>query len=257
MPGPFRLLLALIRFILFLLLSIIMISIILLVNILLGKDMDRAIWQRKIYTKVVLWMLGVHIQYRGELPSGASMIVSNHRSYLDPFPKLTLLRAVPIAKSELASWPIIGLGAELSGIIFLERGNKSNRRHTRQVIADTIKSGFNVINYVEGTTHKKLQTIDFKPGSFIMASEEGLAITPAAIDYKSLEAAWVGDDTFVPHFIRCFGHWRMEVKISFGASIRSEDPHFLIERAKNFIDQELLIFREEWETSELPITSNR
>src|SRR5262245_50921293 len=45
---------------------------------------------------------------RGEIPRGAALIVANHVSYLDPLVILPVCPAIPIAKGEVESWPIIG-----------------------------------------------------------------------------------------------------------------------------------------------------
>lgn len=99
----------------------------------------------------------------------------------------------------------------------------------------------------EGTTHIEPTTIDFKPGAFVVAAQLGVPILPIAMDYKLLSDAWIGNDTFVPHFFRCFGKWRTEIKISYLDPIYSDDVDTLIAQSKKVIDAEMIRFRKEWE----------
>jgi hypothetical protein len=44
-----------------------------------------------------------------------------------------------------------------------------------------------------------------------MATKIKAAVIPIAIDYK-VKDAFVDDDTFIPHFIKCFGKRHTEIK---------------------------------------------
>ena len=82
-----------------------------------------------------------------------------------------------------------------------------------------------------------------------MAAELGVPVIPIAIDYKNLNDAWVGDDTFIPHFLRCFGKWRTEIKVSYLQPITSNSVDELILQSKKVIDIELIRFRNEWNSN--------
>jgi hypothetical protein len=45
-----------------------------------------------------------------------------------------------------------------------------------------------------------------------MATKIKAAVIPIAIDYKVKTDAFVDDDTFIPHFIKCFGKRHTEIK---------------------------------------------
>ena len=50
-----------------------------------------------------------------------ALYVSNHVSYLDVFVLGSVLRGSFVAKSEVASWPVLGKLAKLQNTLFLER----------------------------------------------------------------------------------------------------------------------------------------
>ena len=205
---------------------------------------------RKQWFRILSRGLGVRMETFGELPKEAGLLVCNHRSYFDPIIVLTELLALPVGKSEMRNWPVIGIGAELSGVIFVERKSKEGRAKAREAIRKTLQNGYFVINYPEGTTHTQSQTIDFKIGMFKDASVEGFPIYPVALDYQLDEDAWVGADTFLRHFFACFGKRKTHIRISYGAALYSEDAMDLMQQSKSWIDAELLKIRKDWHFSE-------
>jgi 1-acyl-sn-glycerol-3-phosphate acyltransferase len=191
-------------------------------------------------------IVGSKIIVYGEEPKNSGLIVSNHRSYFDSIVVLKNILAYPIAKIEVASWPLIGNVCKTSGVIFVQRENKESRKETVKKLATVLKNGYSILNTPEGTTHIKPTTIDFKPGAFAMAAELNVPVIPIAIDYKNIGDAFIDDDTFIPHFIKCFGKWRTEIKVSYLEPIQSDSMETLIKQSKKQIDVELIRFRKEW-----------
>ncbi|MFK8161707.1 MAG: lysophospholipid acyltransferase family protein [Lewinella sp.] len=211
-----------------------------------GHDMDRGLRLRKEWVGHLLRWMGVRIMMEGTLPEGGGLLVSNHRSYLDPVVLLRDVQAVAVAKKEVESWPIIGYGARISGAIFVDRSNKESRHKTRKAIGDAIRDGYFIINYPEGTTHGESQTIKFNPGAFIEAMEENSPVYSVAIDFRNPKDAWVGEETFLPHFIACFGKRYTDVRIRYGPRLHGDSAETILEGSQTFIDRALAEFREEW-----------
>jgi hypothetical protein len=80
-----------------------------------------------------------------------------------------------------------------------------------------------------------------------MATKIKAAVIPIAIDYKEKTDAFVDDDTFIPHFIRCFGKHHTEIKMTYFPPLYSEDVEFLLKTSKDLIDNELIRFRQDWD----------
>lgn len=118
---------------------------------------------------------------------------------------------------------------------------------TCQKIKQTINEGHSVINFPEGTTTTLPTTTTFNYGSFRTATQIKAAIIPVVIDYKILSDAFVGNDTFIPHFLKCFGKRTTEIKITYFPPIFSEDADYLLKTSKDIIDAELIRFRKEWD----------
>lgn len=206
-----------------------------------------ALYLRDFILKVVNKILGICAIITGDLPTTSGLIIANHRSYFDPILIVTHMNAFPVGKKEVASWPLIGYLCKISGVIFVERECQNSRDMTCQKIKQTINEGHSVINFPEGTTTTLPTTTTFNFGSFRTATQIKAAIIPVAIDYKILSDAFVGDDTFIPHFLKCFGKRTTEIKITYFPPIFSDDADYLLKTSKDIIDAELIRFRKEWD----------
>jgi len=243
-------LLGIIRLLLFVLMTSTFFGWLLFTNLFIASDekkLKRGILYRRFIIQNLLVILGSKIITYGKIPSKSGLIISNHRTYFDSIVILQHILAYPIAKIELASWPLVGNVCKATGVIFVKREEKSSRKDTLQKAQPILKNGFSILNTPEGTTHIKPTTIDFKPGAFKLAAQLKVPVIPIAIDYKYLSDAWIGEDTFLPHFIRCFGKWRTEVKISYLPPIYGDNAEELITKSRAVIDTELLRYRKEWD----------
>jgi 1-acyl-sn-glycerol-3-phosphate acyltransferase len=211
-----------------------------LYNLFLGENTQRALEMRCRYVQWLLPQLGVSLRVMGAPPSSACLIMGNHRSYLDPVLVMRDVAGFPVAKSEVASWPIVGYIARITGVLFLIRDSSNSRKNTLLGIAEKVQSGFSVLLFPEGTTHDKVGTIVFRPGGFKLAAEEGIPVCPLAVAYSDPQDYWINDDTFIAHFLRRFGQPKMEAVISYGPLMTETDPMLLSARCKNWIDEELL-----------------
>jgi 1-acyl-sn-glycerol-3-phosphate acyltransferase len=246
--------LGLLRFVLFALLVLAFIAAFLLTGIVQGFAIPRGMRYRRTFCRWIAPVLGVVISSRGAVsPGGPFLLVSNHRSYFDPVATLMHYTfAYPVAKAEVSSWPLVSWGANLSGVLYVRRDKSSSRVETRQAIQEYLKSGKSILVYAEGTTHTNERVMPFRPGTFRIAASNDVPVVPIAIDYRDVRDAFVGDDKFVPHFLKTYSKWKSEVKIAFGEPIRNSDPNQIIETATRWINEQLLEFRTEWTSQAQP-----
>ena len=203
-----------------------------------------ALRMRRFWAGMALRILGVRIELNGEVPaksSGPYIFVGNHRSYLDPIVVLRDVEALPIAKAEVSTWPVIGYCAKVTGIMWVKRESSNSRADTLRTMRKTLAEGYSVLVYPEGTTHTQPATTTFKRGAFRIAVELGLPVVPVGIEYPDPSAAWVGNDKFVPHFVRVFSKKHLNVKIAYGPPMRGTDARELLDKTKKWIDEWLRI----------------
>lgn len=210
------------------------------------KKLERGILLRRFAIRILHPILGSKITVYGKESVASGLVVSNHRSYFDAMVILKNILASPVGKKEVESWPLIGSVTKTTGVIFVNREEKSSRTQTLKEVRMVLENGLSIFIAPEGTTHIKPTTIDFRPGTFVLAAELGVPVMPVAIDYKNLDDAWIGEDTFIPHFLKCFSKWRTEIKVSYLNPIVSDNAEELISLSKNQIDKELIRFRKDW-----------
>lgn len=201
---------------------------------------------RRGFIHILKPLLGIKLTVYGDFPDKPGLFVCNHRSYIDPAVVLKDLYAFPVSKAEVRKWPLIGYAAKITGIIFVDRENQSSRFETLRSMKDVMSRGYSVLNYPEGTTHDGDKTLAFKPAAFKLALSDNIPIFPIVLDYKHNTDAWVGDDTFFPHFIRCFGKPRTSIKVLYGAEIKQDNYKGAMDEAKKFMDEKIMELRKDW-----------
>ncbi|MBI1289545.1 MAG: hypothetical protein GC178_18410 [Flavobacteriales bacterium] len=232
----------------FLILTCICIAKILVLAVVKGRDVKRAINLRRKLAQQLVRFLNVQVEVTGTVPTDGILGVTNHRSYIDSICIFKNLDACPVVKAEVGKWPIIGFGLRHSGTVFVDRKSKESRRRTRQQIADFVKQGISTIVFVEGTTYVGPETGEFRPGTFMTAVEGGFAVIPIAIEFEKQDMAWVGKDTFIPHFMEVFGKCReSRVKVAFGDPIKSDDWETLRDESQAWISAKLFQMRAEFD----------
>ena len=183
--------------------------------------------------------LDIRITMEGNFPVGGMLVISNHRSYLDILVILAQVEAAFLAKAELKAWPVFGRAAQKGNTVFVDRSSPESRKKARQAIAKRINQGISVVVFPEGTTSKGPGVLPFKAGIFHMAAGKGIPIVPVSIVYDNADAAWVGDDFFIPHFLSLFKKTPLKARLIVGAQLREEDGKMLKFRAFGHVAAQL------------------
>ncbi len=201
---------------------------------------------RQKWIGVAIYILGLRIECEGEVPQGVFLFASNHRSFSDPVVALYFIYAYPLAKAEVSKYPLVGFGARMTGILFVKRESLSSRASARYAIRDTLVAGHNVLIYPEGTTTDQQRSEPFKSGSFEEAAKLKISTVPIAIEYEDASDHWK-DTTIWHHFLSQFGKRSCRCKIGFGPIISEEDPVLLKKRTQDWIDNQLVAYRQAFE----------
>lgn len=133
-----------------------------------------------------LRLSGMKVQVSGsELlePAQTYVFISNHRSYLDTATLFvyTGRRLGLLAKKELLSVPILGVGMGFVNVMAIDRSNSERARVTVEAATTRIRSGRSFGVFAEGTRARPGEFLPFKKGAFYMAAQAGVPIVPVAI----------------------------------------------------------------------------
>ncbi|MEY4203218.1 MAG: hypothetical protein RL013_921 [Bacteroidota bacterium] len=147
--------------------------------------------------------------------------------------------AFPVAKAEIANWPVIGKGAAMAGILYLRREDARSRAGTLVQIQDVIEQGNQVIIFPEGTTSDLPGTLPFKPGVFRLAAKTGIPVVPVAISFNDPLDYWVGEEGFLSHAGRRFREKKIHITLHYGDKLTGSDAGELSYQARKWINSQL------------------
>lgn len=184
----------------------------------------------------------IAVDVSGDVPRGAALIVSNHVSYLDPLVLLPVCPAVPIAKGEVASWPLIGSIGSALGVAYVHRQDPVARVRVLRRVHALLAARVSVLSFPEGTTTSGEQVLPFFRGTFGIAQRLGVPVVPVALRYADPGLAWTNDARFVPHYLRTAARRRIDVRVWFGPAMTprtGELPEDMAARARNTIARTL------------------
>ena len=213
----------------------------------LKKDVMWAIRRRQRIAAALVRFLRVRVEQTGVARDGNYLFICNHQSYIDPVVKAQAVAFLPVAKAEVSKWPLFGFGVKVTGILFVTRENRESRADTRAAIKKALSENKPVLIYPEGTTSDQPRMLPLRPGAFQTAAELGVDVLPVAVSYADPSDAWVGNSSFIPHFIKTFAKPELHVRLHFGDPVRDTDAERLMEKTRAVIDDKLA----EWEALRL------
>jgi 1-acyl-sn-glycerol-3-phosphate acyltransferase len=209
-------------------------------RVILKSDMQNVMAVRRRWAQRVLYGVGVRVETFGAPPDFPCLVLSNHRSYLDPILLLRDMYAYPVAKAELANWPLIGKGARWAGILYVQRDRGASRVSTLKAIADVIQEqGFSVILFPEGTTSGLPGMLPFKKGALRTATKWDLPVVPVAICFEDPRDYWVGDASFLGHAAQRFKDREIRVRVCYGPAKTYQDSDLLEAEVRQWIEKQL------------------
>jgi lyso-ornithine lipid O-acyltransferase len=159
-----------------------------------------------------------------------TLFVANHVSYLDVIVLGSVLDAAFVAKSEVASWPLVGVLSRLGRSLFVQRRTLQSARQCG-ALALRLRAGDNLVLFPEGTSTDGARVRPFKSALFGVLDRPDLAaavtIQPVTIAHVRFRGglaiehalrpcyAWYGDMALAPHLWSALGLPGAEVELCF------------------------------------------
>ena len=158
---------------------------------------------------------GVRPTVHGQIPSEPCVLVANHISYFDPVVLASLLPLTAVAKREVCGWPLVGELSRKLGTLYVTRECAHSGARCLRQARRALEGGVSVLVFPEGTTPQGECVLPFKRGIFGIAARAGVPVVPVCIRYDRPSAAWVGDDPFLPHYMKAITHACTRVDVCF------------------------------------------
>jgi 1-acyl-sn-glycerol-3-phosphate acyltransferase len=177
----------------------------------------------RIWTRGLVTAMGIDVSVVGNPPRKPFFLVSNHLSYLDIVVLGARLGPTFISKHEIASWPVLGHLARVTGTIFVDRDRKRDAVRVLGEIDRAVERGGGVVLFPEGTSHRGDRVYPLKSALLEWAAQRGFPVHAATVRYSTGDPArpaidavcWWGDATFGPHIMRLLTLRRIHATIAF------------------------------------------
>ena len=216
------------------------------ISLLFSEHTDeRAFTLRRNYIKLIMPIMNVKIELKGEASVTPALYICNHRTFFDPVILCRYLNAFVIAKAEIANYPIINKGAERTGVIWVKRESLTSRKNTKNALVENLQNGRNILVYPEGTTHNEKTVLPFKKGTFHEIAKINIPAVPTVVEYRDEKDMWKGR-SLVSQYFRQFSSWRTYVKVEFGEAIYYKDGQKIRQECEEWVNHTLAAMHPNW-----------
>jgi lyso-ornithine lipid O-acyltransferase len=190
------------------------------------------------FHRALLSIFNVRVIEQGAPPSDAATIVlSNHVSWLD-IPVIGSLHPLSfIAKSEIEGWPVVGFMATLQRSVFIDRQRRKATAEVNDALAHRLVKGEVIVLFAEGTTSDGNRLLPFRSSlvgaaqtALMHDSVEHVFLQPLAIAYTRRNGlpvtrrerpfiAWYGDMDLAPHLKMFIQGIPIDVTVTWGEPV--------------------------------------
>src|SRR6185295_28294 len=136
----------------------------------------------------LLRLLGIALHSSGTPRQGATLIVSNHVSWLD----ILVINAVHpvrfVSKAEVRHWPLLGWLVACAGTLFIERERRRDALRVVHQVAAALRAGEIVALFPEGTTSDGNGVLPFHANLLQAALSAHAPMQPIALRYSDAHA---------------------------------------------------------------------
>jgi 1-acyl-sn-glycerol-3-phosphate acyltransferase len=177
----------------------------------------------RVWTGGLVTALGMKVDVIGTPPPKPFFMVANHLSYLDILVLGARLGPTFISKHELASWPVLGHLARVTGVIFVNRDRKRDAVRVRDEIDTAVSRGAGVVLFPEGTSTRGDQIYPLKTALLEWAARHRYPVHAVSLRYGTTDPScsatddicWWGDAAFAPHFLNLLAIPQVQATVSF------------------------------------------
>lgn len=186
------------------------------------------------FHRVVCFFLNIRISCHGTFPNTRPLlVVANHTSWLDISVIGSQIPLSFIAKSDVVSWPIIGLFAKLQRTIFIDRSRRTKTGIMTGEIGTRMAENDVIVLFPEGTSNDGNRILPFRSALFgaihsamKTSGQDTIQVQPMAISYTHRNGlpltridqpsiAWYGDMDLIPHLLDIIAGGPIDVQLTF------------------------------------------
>ena len=172
------------------------------------RPFGRSPWPRRLL-RGIGWLAGARVTTRGSKPTGQTLIVANHVSWLDIPVLAGATNCAFVAKEGLRSHPFMRWLCVQNGTVFVDRDRKASVGDQLAQMEAAIRSHKPLCLFPEGTVGDGGRLLPLRSSLLKLAEDPPLPLTvqPVAIDYgpHAAEFGWPQGERGVDNFLRLVG----------------------------------------------------
>ncbi len=170
--------------------------------------LGRSGWPRRFLAGVAR-IAGVRVTVTGEPARAPTLLVSNHRSWLD-IPVLAAATGCAfVAKDGLRGHWLMRWLCEQNGTLFVDRSDRQGVSAQADQVRQALGRGRPLILFAEGTVSPEEGLLPFRPPllAAVAPAPNGVAVRPVAVGYGEAQAslAWRAGESGVANFRKVMG----------------------------------------------------
>ena len=179
------------------------------------------------------WLCGLKLMVEGTPMPMAGARVANHSSWADIFVLRSAAQMYYVAKSEVRSWPLMGMIGAHTGTMFIDRDPRQAKKQEAMFL-ERLENGDRLVFFPEGTSSDSLRVLPFKSTLFSAFMQPAVAdhmwLQPVSVVYHPQDGlaanffGWWGEMPFGAHLWQVFGRsTRSRVWVIFHDAVRAAD----------------------------------
>ena len=158
----------------------------------------------EVWARGMLAIIGIEVRVKGHPAQGPVLMAANHISWLDILVMHAACHCRFVAKSEIRSWPLLGVLTTGGGSLYIERDSRNDAMRVVHQMADALRQGQVLAVFPEGVTGDGITVLPFHANLLQAAISAEAPIQPIALQFIdahthdiSLAPCYRNDDTLI------------------------------------------------------------
>jgi 1-acyl-sn-glycerol-3-phosphate acyltransferase len=194
----------------------------------------------EVWARGMLAIMGIEVRVKGHPAQGPVLMAANHISWLDILVMHAACHCRFVAKSEIRSWPLLGVLTTGGGSLYIERSSNRDAMRVVHQMAEALQQGQVLAVFPEGVTGDGITVQPFHANLLQAAISAEVPIQPIALQFIdahthtiSLAPCYRDDDTLVSSL------WRTLCAPPLLAQVRYGDKQYAEGRGRRVWAQDL------------------
>ena len=190
---------------------------------------------------------GVRLRVLGQPALAGTLLVSNHRSWLDVPVLAAATGCAFVAKDELRGYWLLLWLSKQNGTLFIDRSDRKGVGDQARQVEEALRRDRPLVLFAEGTVSPRETLLPFRPPllAAVAPAPDGVTVRPLAVDYGAARAdlVWHEGETGVANFRKVMGRrGRLNATVHLFAPLpRSTDRKQLAKAAQAVIEDALAL----------------